>query len=387
MTQAEATWHGFERHGLSADVNHDEGSRIDFNMSLFRHLGSEAMEGHRNVYDQRVKPDFVREHNREPETRHEIRKSMLKNPYFKYWSHLRVHVQEAFNYDNARTVEKQMDLLKERATPPARPMGSLDLDPEFKLPKYQTSWDMHWMSGGFHTEHSKDDVTAGAMYDIAGIYIITNGKLGPANDGAAYSVIGYMQERFPDFTPTRILDEGCTIGQNTLPFKEVWPDAEVTGIDIGAPVLRYAHGRAEDMGVAVNFSQQNAEHTNYEDESFDFIVSTMFLHETSKRAVHNIVKENYRLLKPGGMMLHVEQPPYHKHDDLFVEFQRDWDTHNNNEPFWGPMHEMNLVDVALGAGFSKNEILEEMAPLIQPTDDDKFAKGTGAWYVLVAFKE
>ena len=37
--------------------------------------------------------------------------------------------------------------------------------------------------------------------------------------------------------------------------------ANVTGIDVGAALLRYAHGRAESMGAAVHFSQQDAEHT------------------------------------------------------------------------------------------------------------------------------
>ena len=56
--------------------------------------------------------------------------------------------------------------------------------------------------------------------------------------GLVYTVsdAATLRERFPDFAPTSVLDQGCTVGHNTLPFKEAWPDADVTGIDIGASV-------------------------------------------------------------------------------------------------------------------------------------------------------
>jgi ubiquinone/menaquinone biosynthesis C-methylase UbiE len=216
---------------------------------------------------------------------------------------------------------------------------------------------------------------------------MTSGHLGPFGDGAAYSIVNYLRERFPDFTPEHVLDQGCTVGHNTLPFKHAWPDAEVTGIDIGAPVLRYAHARAEAMGYDVDFSQQNAEQTKYKDESFDLITSTMFLHETSKRAVNNVVREAHRLLKPGGLMLHVEQPPFRWFDDPFEQFERDWDTHNNNEPFWGPMHDMDLEEVAVKGGFAREDVVQEYAGLMKPTEDNRYTPAAGQWYVFAAWKK
>ena len=117
------------------------------------------------------------------------------------------------------------------------------------------------------------------------------------------------------------------------------------------------------------------------------IVSTMFLHETSHKAVHNIVSEAYRLLKKGGIMIHVEQPPFEKIKDPFDQLMGDWDTHNNNEPFWGPMHDMNLESVALKAGFSKNNIIQTFAPLICPTDEDNYNENpNGRWFVFAGWK-
>ena len=78
---------------------------------------------------------------------------------------------------------------------------------------------------------------------------------------------------------------------------EAYPEAEVYGIDVAAPMLRYAHARAEALGRRVHFSQQNAESTNFRDESFDLIVSHILLHETSAKAVRNIMRECHRLLQ------------------------------------------------------------------------------------------
>jgi SAM-dependent methyltransferase len=315
-----------------------------------------------------------------------VRKAVKDDPYFQFWGHLRVLANQTLFYENGQTVERQLDTLIEKAKPGKNEKGKLELDPNLEIPKYQAALDIHWMPGSFYTETTEDDVAAGAMYDSGGLYVMTAGNLGPLGDGGAYSVINYLRETYPDFQPKRILDQGCTVGHNTLPFKEAWPDAEVIGIDIGAPVLRYAHARSESLGSAITFSQQNAEHTEYEDNSFDFVTSTMFLHETSRKAVHEIIAEGYRILKPGGLMLHVEQPPFRWFEDPFDQYVRDWDTHNNNEPFWGPMHDMDLEQVAVDAGFARKDVVQEMTPLIKPTTTDNYAKGPGAWYVFAAWK-
>ena len=161
---------------------------------------------------------------------------------------------------------------------------------------------------------------------------------------------------------------------------------EVTGIDLGAPVLRYAHARSTKMGYAINYSQQNAEKTDFKNSSFDLVVSTMFLHETSKKAISKIFKETYRILKPGGLMVHVEQPPFRYFDDPYEQFVRDWDTHNNNEPFWGPMHDLDLNKIAYNSGFKKENIFEKMIPLIKPEVKNKFSKGVGEWFIFAGWK-
>ena len=43
------------------------------------------------------------------------------------------------------------------------------------------------------------------------------------------------------------------------------------GVDLSAPLLKYAHRTASDLGLEIAFSQQNAERTKFEGESFDLV--------------------------------------------------------------------------------------------------------------------
>ncbi|MSO65057.1 MAG: class I SAM-dependent methyltransferase [Alphaproteobacteria bacterium] len=386
MGEAPIVWHRYGKHEMLVDTTHDEGARVDFAINLQRYLGTKVFPGHRDLYEKAVEPKFVKQNGRKPKDRHEVRKAMLKEPYFQYWSHLRLFAQENTYWERSRIVDRQLDSLVAKAKPRKGDKGRVEIDPRFEVPPYQAPFDMHWMPGSFFTEFVKDDVSGGAMYDLGGLYVTTHGKNGRYNDGAAWSVVRFVKEHFPDFKPARVLDEGCTVGHNTLPYKEAWPQAEVIGIDIGAPVLRYAHRRAESIGVPVTFSQQNAERTKYADDSFDFVVSTMLLHETSYKAVYNIVRDNYRVLKKGGLMIHVEQPPFSWAPSAFDQLMKDWDTHNNNEPFWGTMHDMDLEDVAQKAGFRREDVIMKMAPVVTPTDADKLRVGSGQWFIFAAWK-
>jgi hypothetical protein len=80
----------------------------------------------------------------------------------------------------------------------------------------------------------------------------------------------------------------------------------------------------------------------------------MFLHELSAQAMPRLLSECYRVLKPGGLILHVEQPQYSASMPLFEQFMRDWDAFNNNEPFWSAMHGQDLKDVMARSGFAKD---------------------------------
>lgn len=380
-------------HGVLPKPTGEEESRQLFVKSLKYHLASKVAPGNKLAYEARAKPEWVRAKGRAPADHNAIRQAMAADPYFRMWSALQRTSQEMMWRSVQVSVERDLDQLKSNAQPKGETLGSLTLNPDIEIPVYHTAVDIHCMPGGYHGEFGENDIANGAVYD-RGVWIYAMGRMGPLNDDMGRTVGEFLKTNHPDFQPQRILDMGCTVGHSTLPYVDLYPDAEIHAIDVGAPVLRYAHARAESLGKKVHFSQQNAEHTSFEDGTFDLVVSHILVHETSNKAIRNIMREAYRLLKPGGMVIHVETPPYSALTDFDV-FMLDWDTRNNNEPYWGASHEIDPAGIAEQTGFGADAAFDHMQPSAFDQAERHRTKvfqagdfgGGGAWYLWGARKK
>lgn len=328
---------------------HDEAARQEFTKSFKSFIQQKLLPGLTPVYHGRVAHAFEREHGRPPADRRDIRSAMVEDVYFQHYAAANRIAQELLWDATADSVERELPQLiaKARAFSKATP-AELDVPENFETPRYVTALDIHCMPGGYASEVATDDVAAGVLYD-RGVYLYAMGYMGPLNDDMGRSVGNYLKRHHPEFKPRRILDMGCTVGHSTLPFKELFPEAEVWGIDVAAPQVRYAHARAAGLGLAVNFAQMNAEETRFPDAHFDLIVSHILLHETSGKAMPRIFAECSRLLSPGGLMIHADLPPFDLMDP-FTQFILDNETWYNNEPFWGAMREVDQIALATRAG-------------------------------------
>ena len=124
----------------------------------------------------------------------------------------------------------------------------------------------------------------------------------------------------------------------------------------------------------------------FADEGFDFVMTSIFLHELSIKSLPKIMKEAYRVLSKGGAMLHLEQPQYTDDMPVYEQFIRDWDSYNNNEPFWSAMHEIDLIEVFEDLGFAKDKISHAS---LKAGDFDMKNEDHGrapAWHAYVAQK-
>jgi len=286
---------------------------------------------------------------------------MEPHPYYQAWGSILRTTQELMWDSVGESVARQLPTLMARAKAFAdRPrLGSLRLDRALAIPRYQSAVDIHVMPGSYHSDLAQGDVFAGALYD-RGLYLYAMGGLGPCNEDIGAGGCAYLKKHFPDFAPKRILDLGCTIGNSTLAYAQAYPEAEVFGVDLGAASLRYAHARAESLGVAAHFSQQNAERTDFEECSFDLVVSAVLLHETSMAALPRIIQECRRLLRAGGIMCHTDVPQVE--GDAFDLFIPDWDTEGNNEPFMSKMRDLDFRQLFEAAGFRRRSFFSGYVP-------------------------
>ena len=101
-----------------------------------------------------------------------------------------------------------------------------------------------------------------------------------------------------------------------------------------------------------------------------------------------------KALKPGGIVLHVEQPQYAEGMPLFEQAMRDWDAFYNNEPFWSTLHEIDLDACMVAAGFERDRLIHDGVTAVvdrdifpDAADDETEDYGRkAAWHVIGARK-
>lgn len=348
-------------HPVLVKGNCDDRARQEFVKSLKTHIQQNLLPAVSGAYFQRAVPAYASLHGRAPVDHHEARAAFGDDPLFKAYLALNRSSQELQWFSVIDPLQAQGDALPQQAATIKLAGGSLELEDDFEVPKYVSSLDIHCMPGGYCGPENGSPLHAGALYD-RGVYLYSMGYMGPNNDDMGRSVCNYLKRNKPEFKPRRILDLGCTIGHSTLPYAELFPQAQVHAIDVSESCLTYGHYRAEGMGLPVHFKQMNAERTSYETGSFDLIVSHILLHETSNKALPRIFEECHRLLAPGGMMIHADLPPF-ENMDAYTQLILDNETWFNNEPFWSAMRNLDQVKLAIKAGFEEAHVRFDTAPM------------------------
>jgi len=340
-----------DAHALLPKATHDEFARQEFVAALRKRFTTDIWPGNRRLYAESLVPAFEKKHGRSPETAKEAYALLETSFYYRAGSLMGRATQEIMWDTVGESVERQLGDMIEAARPKADDIGTVQTNPDLAIPRYIDAVDIHAMPGNFHTEIREEDVYAGALYD-RGVYVFSFGGLGTQNEGLGMVSAAFVQERFPDLKPRRILDIGCGPGFSTLPWKELYPDAEVHAIDIGAPQVRYAHGRAESLGYPIHFSQQDAADMDFEDGYFDIVASMLVTHEMPGPHIRRMFAECHRVLASGGVMLHDGGYP-HAETPIDV-VMANWFNENVNEPFAVGMRGMDMDEEMVRAGFDRD---------------------------------
>lgn len=342
--------------GLSLKFDLDGRARTSFVRELRRYVLDTAASAMHNDFLSHVEQGL-----RGPRTSRAVHDSMRRRDSFRFYSALRTTSQDLLYQSIRPELERHADSINTYAKKiRKRGSGSLRLDPALAIPRSVSAVDIHLMPGSYHTEYVPDDVTMGCVYDER-LRLSTFGLFGPDLGDIGRSIAKFVATRFTNFAPARILDLGCTVGHNTLPWKETFPKADVHGIDVSPPCLRYAHARARERRAAIHFEQMNACALQYPDESFDVVFSSMFLHEIPKKEIPLVLREAFRVLRPGGLMLHMELPPANQLSP-WDSFYLDWDGHYNNEPFYRSFRALDLQTIVTDAGFATDRYWQHVIP-------------------------
>jgi ubiquinone/menaquinone biosynthesis C-methylase UbiE len=349
------------QHELKVPMRRDEKARASFVTALRRHVLNDLASTLRQDYEQVVEPNWRLQHRTAPRTGAEVHRALQQRGSFRFYSTLRVVSQDMLYQTVRPAIERaRPHLLRTAQRLAASGPGSLSLQPGFAVPRSVSAVDIHLMPGSYSAEYCADDLTMGAVYENR-IALSTFGLFGPNLDDIGQSIVRFLRARHPGFCPRKILDLGCTVGHNTGSWKDGFPAADVHGIDVAAPCLRYALARAQSQRRELHFHQMNAEALDFPDASFDVVFSSMFLHEMPPKGIRRVFAEAYRVLRPGGLMLHMELPPASQLS-AYDSFYLDWDGHYNNEPFYHAFRACDLRTLMRRAGFRDADYVQFVIP-------------------------
>jgi ubiquinone/menaquinone biosynthesis C-methylase UbiE len=209
------------------------------------------------------------------------------------------------------------------------------------VPDYLKTTNYHLQPGGYH-----GDPLLGHVYHRGtDIYI----------GGRNTAISSYLAEvpAPPDGKVERILDLGCAIGQSATALKLRYPDAEVHAIDVSAPMIRYGHKRAIELGIEVHFHQQSADALQFPDNSFDLVYAYILFHEVPVSVTRGTMREALRVLRPGGIFVINDvgpRSPLHPSTPLGA-WMLDYAAVDNEDPFVRDFIALDLDAELVAAGF------------------------------------
>lgn len=362
-------------HDLMPKTDHDGMSRRLAVLAMKRAVGRVLQPALMTSYEADIKPAEEARLGRSIESAGDFRDTLKATPLYRLWS----SVNRASQHRMWSMIADQIDADYDRiaATAETLPASASLEEPEgFEAPAYICAADIHCQPGGYLLDRFKGDLGAGLLYEMGGNIYALGQDIG-AKDSKAQRIINFIQETFPELTPKRILELGCSAGAQTSYYPAAFPEAEVHAADVSPAMLRYAKARADALGAPVKFHLADAGHLPFADASFDLIVSHNMLHETAANHQAKVMQECERLLAPGGLCLHQDVAVQTAHLPPFIQFLSEWQKENNGEPFWLDYANADVPALLMEAGFDDGAVASHYLEQLD---------GPLKWYVVTARK-
>ncbi|MFP4119657.1 class I SAM-dependent methyltransferase [Coleofasciculus sp.] len=109
--------------------------------------------------------------------------------------------------------------------------------------------------------------------------------------------------------PQDIVDLGCGVGMSTFALQQIYPQANMTGVDLSPYFLAVAEYKSKQHHAEINWKHAAAEATGLPDASYDLVSIFLVFHELPQTAAKAILREARRLLRPGGYLTLMDMNP------------------------------------------------------------------------------
>jgi ubiquinone/menaquinone biosynthesis C-methylase UbiE len=153
------------------------------------------------------------------------------------------------------------------------------------------------------------------------------------------------------------LEVGCGTGRLTKFIALAFPEAKVTAVDLSPFYIKSATRQLNSL-KKINFVHGAAENLDFKNQTFDAILSCYLFHELPEGVRRQVLKEGFRLLKPGGFYAVADS--LQKNDDQDLDWALEQFPKDFHEPFYknyilnpldSLLKEAGFVQISTAKGF------------------------------------
>jgi SAM-dependent methyltransferase len=200
----------------------------------------------------------------------------------------------------------------------------------------------HWQSGGYFSDFSA------AVYEL-GVELLFRGTADVMRRQIIPPVTRWLQAHGGvDLIDARLIDIGCGTGRTLHQLSRAHPGLRLYGADMSPAYVKRARQRLLEVDE-ITLAVENAEALPWADGTFEIATSVYMFHELPRNARRNAVREMFRVVKPGGLVVIEDSAQPAESPELEgvlrnfpVEF---------HEPFYADYLEDDLAGILRECGF------------------------------------
>lgn len=225
-------------------------------------------------------------------------------------------------------------------------------NPKLKYPDYYTT--------SFHA-YEEGNLSWKAAWEVESAAYAVHAKIwstgDPSGDPMLRQSYHQVMQKEVNITPASVLDLGCGVGMSTFDLQEIYPQAQVTGLDLSPyflAVAQYREQQSKENIKNINWVHAAAESTGLPDASFDLVSACLMFHELPAFPAQAIITEARRLLRPGGYLAIMDMNPQ---SEIFLKMPPYILTLlKSTEPYLDQYFALDMKQVFSQAGFATPSI-------------------------------
>jgi ubiquinone/menaquinone biosynthesis C-methylase UbiE len=197
----------------------------------------------------------------------------------------------------------------------------------------------HWQSGGYFSEFSAQ------VYEL-GVELLFRGTADVMRRQIIPPITRWLAANPGD---ARLLDVGCGTGRTLHQLAAAHPHLRLHGADMSPAYIKQARKRLLDL-EEVTLAAENAEALPWADGTFDVVTSVYMFHELPRNARRNVMRELFRVVRPGGLVV-IEDSAQLSESGFLEPVLRGFAA-EFHEPFYADYLEDDLANILREVGFT-----------------------------------